>query len=354
MKMLKRLMDLVLVACGIYLVYAALTPASGAGVITGGLASEKPKPVKGIVSLCKPVPFIIMGLDGGDKRLIGINAQTQLSMQSNILSKYFPNTQKISGNVCDNAFKPNIEELIKLKPGLIVDWQMFTEDLAQMQSFGFHVLGLEYDGSERSDREMVTQLAFEMGREDRVDSLMRLRDKTLRGLHAVTDTIPFNKRPKMIYLYSYENMTIEGEKSFEHFSMQLAGGRDMGAGLGLQRSMNIEQILVWNPDIILLNGWRSDTTPNDLYQNPILQGLSAVKKRQVIKMPVWSSNESPLSWMWLADIIQPEHFHFNIRQQLRQSYKWQYVINLTSADIDEVLFCKDNAASTLYKQMSHE
>ena len=350
--MLKRIIDLILVACGICLVYAALAPASGAGVITDGFAREKPKQVKGIVSLCKPVPFIILGLDAGDKRLIGINAQTQLSMKSNVLSKYFPNTQKISGNVCDNAFKPNIEELIRLRPGLIVDWKMFAEDLAQMQSFGFHVLGLEYDGSERCDRDMVKKLAFEMGREDRVDSLMRLRDKTLRGLHAVTDVIPLNNRPRVLYIYSYENMTIEGEKSFEHFSMELAGGRDMGTGLGLQRSINIEQILVWNPDIILLNGWRSNTTPDDLYQNPILQGLSAVKKRQVIKMPVWSGNESPLSWAWLADIVQPEYFHFNIREELRQSYKWQYGIDLTDADIDQVLFCKDNAVSSLYKHMS--
>lgn len=304
--------------------------------------------VNRIITLSKhPIPFIIIGLDASERRLVGVNPDKS-GMQSNILSNYFPGFLNLPDKVCSKAFAPNIEEIIKLKPDLILNWSRFTEANAQMQSFGFNVIGVNYDGSDQNDRDMVNIVAKAIGREKKADSIMQWRDSTQLQIKAVSDNIPREKRPKVIFLYNYETLRVGGEKCYENFCINLAGGRNMGAGLGIDRSVNVEQILQWDPDIILFGGWIKNLDPEDIYQNPILADVSAVKNHRVIKMPHWASNESVLTWKWMAELTQPELFDYNLREDIRASYSWQYKINLTEDDIDRVLFCQENAGSPLY------
>ncbi|MBC7777799.1 MAG: ABC transporter substrate-binding protein [Phycisphaerae bacterium] len=309
--------------------------------------------VERIISLCKhPIPIIIMGLDASDRRLVGIHPVAKLSMQSNVLYKYFTGLQKISDKICSKSFSPNIEELIRLKPDMILNWSRYAEAIAQMQGFGFNVVGINYDGSDQNDRDMIHIVAQAMGREAMADSIMQLRDSTLRQIRTVSDNILSEKRPKVIFFYNYETLCVGGEKCYENFCINLAGGRNMGAGLGIDRCVNLEQILEWDPDIILFGGWLNTTDPEDIYQNPILADLSAVRNRRVFKAPIWASNESILIWKWMAELIQPDLFDYNMREEIRTSYSWQYKINLTESDIDQVLFYQANAASPFYTKFN--
>ena len=305
--------------------------------------------VNRIISLCKhPVPYIVLGLDASDRRFVGINPDFKPGLQSNVLNDYFPGLQKLPDKVCSKAFAPNIEEIMKLKPDLILNWSRFSEAIAQMQSFGFNVVGVNYDGSDQNDRDMVHIVAKAIDREEMADSIMQWRDSTQLQIKAVSDNIPREKKPKVIFLYNYETLRVGGEKCYENFCINLTGGRNMGAGLGIDRSVNIEQILEWDPDIILYGGWINNIDPVNIYQNPFLSDVSAVRNHRVIKMPHWASNESVLTWKWMAEIIQPDLYDYNLREDIRVSYLWQYKIKLTEEDIDKVLFCRANAGSPLY------
>ena len=275
-------------------------------------------------------------------------------MESNVLNHYFPGFQRMSDKVCTKGFVPNIEEIIKLKPDMILTWSRFSESIAQMQGFGFNVVGINYDGSDQNDRDMVHLVANAIGREAKADSIMQMRDSTMRQIRAVSNTIPTNKKPKVIFFYNYETLCVGGEKCYENICMDLVGGRNMGAGLGVDRCVNMEQILEWDPDIILLGGWLNNTNPANIYQNPILADLSAVRNRRVFKVPLWASNESVLIWKWMAEVIQPELFEYNLREDIKASYAWQYKINLTEDDIDQVLFYPSNAESQHYTNLKRK
>lgn len=304
-----------------------------------------------IVSICKPMPFVIMGLDGNEKRLIGVNAETKIAIQSTILSNYFPNFQHLSGAVCNDAFEPNIEELIKLKPDLILQWKRLPETIAKMQSFGFNVKAMEYDGTEQNDRNSIKILASEINRTVKADSMMVCRDTIIRNHIAITKNIPFNKKPKVIFLYNYEMLRVGGEKSFENYCIELSGGRNMAAGLGVDRAVNIEQILEWNPDIIFIGGWRKNTNPIDIYQNQMLTEVNAIKNKRVFKMPVWSSNQSVLTWKWMAEILHPQLFNYKMQEEVRQWYAWEYHFKLSDAEINKILFRSENAISLEYNHL---
>ncbi len=305
-----------------------------------------------VISLCKhPVPIVLIGLDADDKRLVGVNPEAKITMQSLVLNKYFPGFQNISGKVCSKAFVPDIEEIMKQRPDLIFQWARFGESVAKMESFGLRVVGVNYNGTEQNDREMVQMMAGAIGRQQKADSLMQWRDSALHQIQNITNSIPLTKKPKVIFFYDYGALRVGGENCYENFCITLAGGRNMGQGLGVDRAVNIEQIMEWDPDIIILGGWKKSGTPAELYQNPFLADISAVKNKRVIKMPVWASNESPLIWKWMADIIHPELFDINMQEEILSSYLWQYKISLTNEDMNQILFSKENAGSALFTKL---
>lgn len=328
-----------------------VTPGS---MVQDSVAPLNKIPVQRIVSLCKPLPIILLGLDAGDQRLVGVNPETKLAIESNVLNHYFPRIRQLPGTVCSPAFVPNIEELIKLKPDLILQWTRLPETIAKMQSFGFNVVGIDYDGTEKNDREIVQKLAIATDRKARSDSMMLNRDSVFQMIHGLTGKIPEEKKPRVIFVFDYENLRIGGEKCYENFCMELAGGRNMGRGLGLEHSVNIEQVLEWNPEIIFIRGWRTKITPDNFYQNPILAEVNAVKNRRVFKMPVWASNESELNWKFMAEIMHPELFAFSLREDIRNSYFWQYHIQINESDIDQVLFYKENASSPFFTRFKQQ
>ncbi len=348
MKKFYLLIFIAVICCVIY--YTSATKADPPDIsTTNKQGAVHTGGVNRIISLCKhPIPMIVLGLDASERRFVGLNPIFKANMQSTVLNSYFPGIQKVSGKVCVNGFSPNMEEIIKLNPDLILNWDRFPEAIAQMESFGYNVTGINYDGSDQNDREMIHIVAKAIGREKMADSIMQWRDSTQQQIKAISDNISYSNKPKVIFLYNYETLRVGGEKCYENFCIDLVGGRNMGAGLGIDRSVNIEQILEWDPDIILFGGWIKNINPEDIYQNPILAEVSAVRNKRVIKMPNWASNESVLIWKWLAKIIHPGLFDYDLRENIRASYAWQYKIKLTEEDTDKLLHCQANTASPLY------
>ena len=107
------------------------------------------------------------------------------------------------------------------------------------------------------------------------------------------------------------------------------------------KNVNMEQIMIWNPDIIYL-GNTTPLQPEDLYGNNMIHdwsGLKAVKDRRVYKIPdagFWwypPCLESPLYLRWLAQIQHPELFgDYSMLQELQDFYKTFYHYHL-EADI---------------------
>ena len=185
---------------------------------------------------------------------------------------------------------------------------------------------------------MIRMLARAMQKEERADSMLRWRAEVMTQIKKVSDKIPEEDKPRVIFLYNYDKLTVGGEKCYEGFCMNLTGGINMGEGLGMDRAVNVEQILAWNPDIILFGGWHQALKAADIYQNPVLKEVGAVKNGKVFKLPQWASSESPLTWFWMANVFHPDRFNFDLRQEIKSVYKRHYRVNLTESDVDFVLF----------------
>ena len=50
------------------------------------------------------------------------------------------------------------------------------------------------------------------------------------------------------------------------------------------------------------------------------------------------NQESPLTWMWTANLLHPEVFDYDLRAEMREAYRVLYDYELSDADIDEILW----------------
>ncbi len=138
--------------------------------------------------------------------------------------------------------------------------------------------------------------------------------------------------------------------------MQLVGGRNVAAATGTPEAataVNLEQIIIWNPQVIFLGAF-DNSKPADIFANPALQRVEAVRSRRVYKLPHggyrWDppSQESHLGWRWAAMLVHPDRFRFDLRGQIREVYKFTYRYDVTDGDIDEILQMPINQGSAGY------
>ena len=122
--------------------------------------------------------------------------------------------------------------------------------------------------------------------------------------------------------------------------------------------MNREQIAAWDPDVILLNTFEDGLTTAFVHDDPILSLTSAARSRRVYKMPLggyrWDppSHESPLTWMWLANLLHPDLFRFDLRAEMRAAYQSFYGYALSDDDIDSILWMPMQREAAGYEQFA--
>ena len=94
------------------------------------------------------------------------------------------------------------------------------------------------------------------------------------------------------------------------------------------RTVDFEQLLVWNPDIIVIPAYATDLNPKDFFDSPVLANLKAVKERRVYKQPVFARTpDAPeifLTSEWLAAIAHGAEFAPDFQKQIRDTYKLIY------------------------------
>ena len=114
------------------------------------------------------------------------------------------------------------------------------------------------------------------------------------------------------------------------FFFQTAGVRNVAFEAGLNQptvTVNAEQYSPGTPDIIFLNYYDEPTKPDDLYNDPVLANLSAVKSRRIYKTPRLdpASHEAPLVWMWMTMLFAyPDLYHWDLRKTVVEKYAALY------------------------------
>jgi len=323
-----------------------------------GHAISLHQPVNRIITIPVPMAAVVIAIDGSTKRLIGMHPSSRESISEGFLRRVYPEALAIRTDVIrGGVFTPNIESILEMHPDLIVQWTQPENLITTLESAGLVVAGLVNSPPTQDVNEHnLTIVGQLLGRDERIKILLEKNHLIFDRVRIISTSIPINKKPKALYIRSFrESMRVVGKNTYQDYWITLAGAINVAHDVftGTENSVNVEQIISWNPDVIFI-GTFDDAVPDNFLNSPALASVSAIKNRKVYKLPHggyrWDpgSHESRLTWQWAAMIIHPERFEFDLRAEMKEDYKFFYNYSLSDAEIDEILQCKLNGHMANY------
>ncbi|MCG8351679.1 MAG: ABC transporter substrate-binding protein [Chloroflexales bacterium] len=317
------------------------------------------QPADQIVTIPIPAAALMMAVDGSSERLVGIHPSSAQAIQGEILGEIFPEAGSIPSDVVGEGFAPNVESILALNPDLVIQWGNRGADLtAPLENAGLNVAGLNY-GTQEDLETWITLFGDMIGEPERATQIIDWQRSSLAEIQTQAETIG-DEPPRIIYFNRLgEELRVAGSDTYNDFYIQLVGGVNPAAEVNGFTAVNAEQVLTWNPDIVLIGNF-DEATPDDVYQNPLWQEMSAVVNQRVYKAPLggyrWDppNQESPLLWRWLAVLAFPEVYAFDLRNDIRENYQLLYDYEPTEEQIDRILQLDVNIGAAAYERFVNE
>jgi iron complex transport system substrate-binding protein len=313
--------------------------------------------VERVVTIPIPAASMFIAVDGGTDRLVGMHQLSKTAIKGRILERFYPDALAIPSNITGKGFSfvPNVEALLALEPDLVFQWGHLNDDIIDpLENAGLNVALIKI-GKEEFTRKWLKMMGAITGKADKAQAMIDWRDDVMAEVRTATAEIEASDRPRTLYFMNYlSKLRVAGGKSYNNFYIDLAGGQNVAADLGMFVEVGVEQIIEWDPEVILLNGFEAKLSPEDVYNNPLLADLSAVKNRRVYKMPLggyrWDppNQESPLTWLWLSMILHPEKFDWDMAQRIADNYEFIYGQTVTTDDVQNILRYDMNADAANY------
>jgi iron complex transport system substrate-binding protein len=178
----------------------------------------------------------------------------------------------------------------------------------------------------------------------RADTLRLFAENAIGGTRGGLLIRPAERRPRVYYGLGPDGLTtpLPGDPAAE--AIGEAGGINVAAPLGRSHATRIsrDQLLAWNPDIIIAQYPRFYDT---LRRDRFWRRLSAVRNNKVYLEP-----ESPFGWIddppgvnrliglsWLSALFYPEPTHEELRGMVCEFYDRFYRVRLTNARLNDIL-----------------
>lgn len=325
-----------------------LTDQSGRTVALDG-------PAERIATIPIPAASMLVAVDGGTNRLAAMHPLSKTALLEGVLGEFFPEARDIPSEIVGQGFMPNVEELLAVSPDLVFQWAHQGDDIVEpLINAGLPVATFHY-GTEDLTRGWLEIMAAATGEPERAGRFIDWRERTLGEIEAATSGLADADRPRVLYFLRYlSDLRIAGSGTYNDYYIGLAGGINPASGEEGWRTVNPEQVIAWDPEVILLNGFEEELSPQDVYDNPLYAGLTAVQDRRVYKVPLggyrWDppNQESPLMWLWLTELLHPERMDRPLRREIADAYEWIYGTRPSEAQIDAILRLPMNGDAAHY------
>lgn len=297
-----------------------------------------------VATTIMPFPYIYYAVVGNSDNLIGCNPSSIVAYENSALKYMYPELANANTDFVDTSFVVNVEEVLKLQPDVVFQWNYMDEEIEKMEAAGIKVVALEYGDLE--DLETWIRIIGTMfDKEERAEELITYFHESVAEVTDKIATLPEEEISNILILS--DNLKVTGT-GFSKYWIENSGAFNPAGDLsGEALNVNMEQIYEWNPSIIYIGNF-TDLQPSDLVENK-LDGqdwsvVDAVQNGQVYKIPIggyrWDPPgvETPLMIKWLAKIHHPELFaDMDMREEVTEFYKDVYNFDMTDEILDEIL-----------------
>ena len=243
---------------------------------------------------------------------------------------------------------------MELKPDVVLIKREIYQSEAEAQKLdklGIPYVVVNYDNM-AEQIEALRLIASVMGGRvaQNMETLCQEYEKVITLCENRSSRIPESERVK-VYHSITEAVRTDGENSLGSDWIKTVGCTDVSVGSELKSEgddyyASIEQIFVWDPDVVICN---DASTAEYFKTNEKFQGLRAVRENQVYNIPIgftrWGhqgSCETFFGMLWLGTTVYPEVYgDIDLRAEVTDFYQNVAGIQVDDALWDKILSGKD-------------
>jgi iron complex transport system substrate-binding protein len=253
------------------------------------------------------------------------------------------------GRITGRGNTANLEVVLALKPDLILDagslnptYVSLADRVQQQTGIPYALLDGRFDAIPLDYR----TLGELIGRPEQGESFARLSADIINTIARRVNSIPPERRPRVYYARGPRGLETGLSGSINVETIEFVAQNAAGGSRGGLAIVSIEQVLLWNPDVIITID--RDFAAN-VWNDPAWAPVAAVRARRVHLSP-----KLPFGWIdfpptvnrliglwWLAKILYPALFPEDLRALTRDFYNRFYHVTPSDAQIERVLAGRD-------------
>lgn len=246
----------------------------------------------------------------------------------------------------------NLEELIKEKPDVVFVEGEGKDNKLRSSIIGAKIPVVQVSFSNFEDMKKsikLTGAVLGSEGEKKAEEFDNYFDSKYQNITTETSKIQESEKPKVLHITSMEPLIVDGKDTIMDEWIKTAGGTNAADVKGGNQKVSPEQVLSWNPDVIIIgkvhsNGFATPITAENFMKDSKWQQLNAVKNKKVYDNPMgaflWDrfGPEEVLQIQWAAKTLHPDKFKdLNISDEVKSFYKIFLNYNLTDDDVDKIL-----------------
>lgn len=256
----------------------------------------------------------------------------------NQLEVMFPNYADVTDAGSFNDV--NIEEMVKAAPDFIFVGQSSKEGNAKLEEAGFSTYTMLIGWAEIDTlKQEFLNVGAILGNEAQAQALVDYWNEKIAMVEEAVSKVPEAER-KVVY-YTGKEITAANSSGWTWPLIETSGGIS-ALPKEMQGEVNVEDVLTWNPDVIIVQG---NTDTSALLQDERIQGISAIADGEVYQCPIgafwWDrpSPESPLAFMWLAKTLYPSYTeHIDLKSETKAFFHQFYQYDLSDEEYQSFFF----------------
>lgn len=183
---------------------------------------------------------------------------------------------------------PNVEQILRLKPDLVVGQRIGQDKIKQLQQKVGAACRLLLVKVDSLNEIMVAtvSIAEATGKGEQGKALANSWRATIDGLKSRYGNVGRQDRLRVFVEVSGNPLQTAGPGSYISELIGLAGGHNVGdEAVGLWPVISSETVMKWNPQVILVVGMtRSDDFKKEISSRLGWEGIEAVKTRRIIEL----------------------------------------------------------------------
>lgn len=295
-----------------------------------------------------PVAAIFLYMVVPDK-LLGWNYELNDVEKSIILDKYQDLPNFGMGDAVNYEAVIAANPTIAINSGKIND-AMVSDCDALSESLEIPVVAV--DNELNNSAEAFRFMGELLGVEDHAEELAQYAEQVFTDINALSD-IPEEKKVS-VYFGNGEDSLETAPRGSQHAQIldviNAVNVADLELGDGSRVQISAEQLLAWDPDVIVVNGEpkadkSGSSAAEDILSNPDYASLKAVQDQKVYGTP-----NAPFSWVdrpagpnrligmrWFSALIYPEYIKCDINEEIHKFFDLFYHVDLSDEQLENVL-----------------